>query len=390
VSDVAFQVAAVVVCLVGSAFFSGAETALTALDRTRTRRLIDRGERFAGALELWLKRPAELLTTLLIFNNVVNVTASALATDIAQSLLGDSDLPGPLNPMAVAVGAMTLLLLTFGEITPKTIARHHADTFAPIAATLLQPLFVLTRPFNAAFVAMSTAISRADGHEGKPFVSEEDLGYLFELGSEEGSIPGDQAEILESVLELDNKTARDVMVPAEEVVAVPLSMRFDELLPFVVESGHSRIPVYIGSLDQVVGMIYTKDLLAVIARKGDPRRFHIRDIMRRVEFTTAAQPIDALLRRMKDKRVHLTVVRDAQRVLGVVALEDIIETLIGEVFDEYDDEEAAEYLAAQAEQQREHDENGEDDDDDVQNGTAIRPGQLPPDEVLPLARSSAE
>ncbi|MCB9521507.1 MAG: HlyC/CorC family transporter [Myxococcales bacterium] len=388
-SDSTTAALGIVACLVGSAFFSGAETALTGLDRMRTRRLIDTGGRGARALELWLKRPAELLTTILIFNNIVNITASALATQFATSVLADAALPGGVSPIAVAVGVMTFLLLTFGEITPKTVARAHADALAPLAVTILKPLYIATRPINAGFVALSSMISRVDTGDAKPFVSEEDLGYLFELGGEEGSIPGDQAEILDAVLELDDKLARDVMVPRDEVIAVPISMGFDDLLAFIVDAGHSRVPVFMRTLDTVVGVVYAKDLLALLATDFDRHRFHIRDILRRVEFTPADRPIDALLRQMKDRRSHLAVVREERRTVGVVTLEDIIETLIGEVFDEYDDEEAAEYLAALRDQSvsedLELDHDGatsirpgiaasDDDDDDGGGGVAIRPG----------------
>ncbi len=328
-------------CLVLSAFFSGSETALTALGRARTAQLIDSGASGARALRMWLDKPAEVLTTILIYNNLANITAAALATRAAENILGaDGGHDGAVGAIPVAVGVTTLLLLTFGEITPKTIARANAARVAIPIMRVLRPASVVAWPFTRAFVALAARVSRLVGGEDAqdwPLVREEDIEYLVEIGGEEGTIPEEQARMIQSVFDFDDTVVAQVMVPTDEVVALAVSTDRAKVLDLLVEAGHSRMPVYAGDLNNVIGLCYAKDLLRELRDRGGAADFDLRALARPAMFVPEDKPINDLLTQMQERRVHMSLVLDDRRhVVGIVTLEDIVEELIGEVHDEFD------------------------------------------------------
>jgi putative hemolysin len=324
----------IVACLVCSAFFSGAETALTSVGRARTQQLLHEGGKRAKALELWAKQPVAILTTILIYNNVVNVTASALATDVSNRMLG-GDPDSWISPVAAAVGVMTLALLTFGEIVPKSLARTHATRIAIPIMRVLRPLHTLVSPLTAAFVALSHALGAKESTA--PIVNEADLEWLIDLGEAEGSISDEQAKLLQSVFELDDQVASDVMVPLSQVVSVPHDVGLQQLLTLLVAAGHSRLPIHGGEPANVIGVCYAKDVLRYLADGPDPDTFEVRALARPAVHIPQDKRIDILLREMQEDRVHLAMVVDpTPQIVGIVTLEDIIEELIGEVYDEHD------------------------------------------------------
>ena len=327
-------IAGIAACLACSAFFSGAETALTSLGRARTEQIIHEGGRRARVLKLWSKEPVAILTTILIYNNVVNVTASALATDVANRMLaGGRD--GWISPVAAAIGVMTLSLLTFGEIVPKSLARTHSARLAVPIMRLLRPLHRLVMPLTAAFVALSRALGAKESDA--PIVNEADLEWLIDLGEAEGSISDEQAKLLQSVFELDDQIAEDVMLPLEQVVSVPDDVGLQQLMSLLVEAGHSRIPIHAGQPKNVIGVCYAKDLLRYLAHETDHERFDVRTLARPAEHVPRDKRLDVLLREMQEDRVHLAMVVDSTpTVIGIITLEDVIEELIGEVYDEHD------------------------------------------------------
>ena len=327
-------IAGIAACLACSAFFSGAETALTSLGRARTEQIVHEGGRRAQVLRLWSKEPVAILTTILIYNNVVNVTASALATDVADRMLaGEQD--GWLSPVAAAIGVMTLLLLTFGEIVPKSLARTHSARLAVPIMRVLRPLHRLVMPMTATFVALSRALGAKESDA--PIVNEADLEWLIDLGEAEGSISDEQAKLLQSVFELDDQVAGDVMLPLEHVVSVPADVGLQQLMLLLVAAGHSRVPIHAGKPENVIGVCYAKDLLRYLAHEPDQERFDVRTLARPAAHVPRDKKLDVLLREMQEDRVHLAMVVDSSAtVVGIITLEDVIEELIGEVYDEHD------------------------------------------------------
>lgn len=342
------QIVGVIVSLVGSAFFSSSETALTSLGLAKAEQIVsskENGE--ADALKLWIEKPREVLTTILIGNNIVNVTASALATSISVWALEGVKLDF-INPIAVAVGVMTLLLLSFGEITPKTLARTHRETIAVPFMRVLRICYFFFYPATWVFVRMTEFVARLTGSSldrAGPHVSEEDIEYMVELGGREGSISEDRQALLHSVFNFADTVTREVMVPRTEVTAVPDTITLDELTQIILHAGHSRMPVYEGDIDEIIGVIHVKDLFGIMRTLEKRDEFSVRDVLRDVAFVPETKPIDQLMREMQVLRSHMAVVVDEfGGVEGIVTLEDIIEEFFGEIWDEHDREREADYI----------------------------------------------
>ncbi len=328
----------IAICLIFSAFFSGSETALTSISRARSQQLYELAGR-PRTLRPLVEEPVEVLTTILIGNNLVNITASALATQVAEQLLGGAG-GWPVNPVAVAVGVMTLLLLTFGEITPKSLARANAEQLAPIAMWVLTPMMKLLRPVVALFVVLSDRLARLTGNplqEDGPFVREEDIEYLVELGHREGTLSAEREDLLRAVFDFTETTVREVMVPRTDVVFVPADISEDDLIDLILRCGHSRLPVYDRDTDDILGLFYAKDMLRRLREPSDDAPFDLRSYLREPAFVPRSKSISQLLREMQLSRIHMAVVVDEHgAVAGVVTLEDIIEEVLGDIRDEHD------------------------------------------------------
>ncbi len=324
----------VAVCLVFSAFFSGTETALTALSDRRTQQAIDQGGRLNQVLQSWIDRPTRVLTTLLVGNNLVNIIGSVLAARIAHSLL-DS------YADAVAVGAMTLVVLVLGEVTPKTFAKHN-----PIRVAV--PAMYLVRVFELLFFPVAWVLARFGGGLIRvaggvdalqaPTVTEGDIEYLLELGQREGVFQEEErAELIASVLEFGETIAKEAMVPRTEAHFLPLDLSLQEAVELLVGWGHSRVPVYETTPDQLVGLLYAKDVLRVTAC-ADPPVPPLATIMRsNLLFIPETQKISDTLRLMRTSGQHLGIVLDEfGGTAGIITMEDILEELVGEIRDEFD------------------------------------------------------
>jgi len=321
-----------------SAFFSGSETALTSISELRLKNLVERekNRKRAKALEHLLSEPNDLITCLLVWNNLVNVGASALATLLFLRLL-PADLPSYVSGLLTTF-VMTALLLLFGEITPKNLAKNRAET---LALRVIVPVWQLTRatfPVVRALRAISSGMVRPFGaqllsREGTP-LSEDQLITFIEEGEERGIIPVQDGEMMKRILALDEITAEEVMVPRTEMRAIEADTPLEEVLRFVVEDGHSRYPVYEDVRDNVIGILYVKDLLRS-ATGGKPTQ--LRQLLRPAYYTPTAKPVNVLLREFQRERVHMAVVVDEYGgVAGIVTLEDILEEIVGEIEDEYD------------------------------------------------------
>lgn len=331
----------IAICLLFSAFFSGSETALTSLSPANARRLMEEAGRRGEVLSLWVDDPLRVLTTILVGNNVFNIAASAIATAVAVEVLEPlSASVSFINPVAIAVGVMTLLLLTFGEITPKTLAKANAERLAIPILLLLRPIVFLLMPVTALFIGLSRTLAERTGTDlepGGPFVREEDIEYLVRLGGREGSLSQDRERLLRSVFEFTDTTAREVMVPRTDVFAVPADASEADLLAQLLAAGHSRVPVYEGAIDNIIGLCYAKDLLRFVGQRTGSETFEVARFLRRANFVPETKPISELLREMQENRIHMAIVVDEfGGFSGLVTLEDIIEEFFGDILDEYD------------------------------------------------------
>jgi CBS domain containing-hemolysin-like protein len=328
------ELVVIIVCILLSAFFSSSETALTALSEREARQMHDSDERRYRALTLWIKFPNRVLTTILIGNNVVNIFSAALAASIAQRILKN-------QAIAAATAVMTILILVFGEIAPKTFAKHNYRRFAPFAIKILKPMYFMVFPVTVALTKISKAMVRVFGQEVSrtgPFVTPEDITYLIDLGHREGVIEKDEEQLLHSVIEFGDTLVREIMVPRTEMVAVDSSIERDELVQVTSEAGHSRIPVFKESIDNIIGVFYAKDLIKAPISGSKP--FQLSAHFRKPFFVPEVMHISNLLKEFQRRQTHLAIVVDEYGgTSGLVTLEDVLEEIVGEIQDEYDDEE---------------------------------------------------
>jgi putative hemolysin len=289
-------------------------------------------------LERWLDAPNDVLAMLLIGNNLVNITASALATHLTDLLLRDSDYAGWGIP--IAVGVMTLLILIFGEVAPKTYAKHNPERYVKLLPAL-NVVHWLFRPFVTVLVMLTRRVVQTMGGDvdsDRSKVTEEDIEEMVRVGQREGSIDEQATRLLTGVLELDEKVAREIMVPRSEVHAIRADSPMEEVIAQITESGRSRYPVYGETVDDVVGVVYTKDLLGAVIQHG-PDNVTVSTIMRPPLVYPENIAVEDLLVEMKRNRVHMAIVASEYGgVAGIVTLEDIVEEVFGDIYDEHDAE----------------------------------------------------
>lgn len=337
----AWDISAVMACIVLSALFSASETALTSLGPIKTQRLIESGSKINKMLMLWRDRPMEVLTCILIGNNIVNITASTVAASLVDTLLVGTAYAESAVP--VAIGIMTFLLLTFGEITPKTIAKtYHEQLAGPFIWFLWLPYQILYfTGVTLFFTGMSRGMMRlAGGKSGaEPSVTEEDIEFLVEMGRRHGNLADHKDRLLQSVFDYTDTVVRECMVPRVEIVGVDVSWDMERVVSTLISSGHSRVPVYEGSVDKILGLFYAKDLLKVFQSRCNDD-FDIRAHLRGVEYVPEQMKISDLLTLFQGERVHLAIVVDEfGGTSGLITLENIIEEFFGDIRDEYDDNE---------------------------------------------------
>ena len=319
------ELVAIVLCLAGSAFFSASETALTSLPVTRREALRETSGRLTrAALDRWAQAPQELLITILVGNNLVNVLASSLATTLAYRLVQSS-------AVAVAVGVITLFILVFGEITPKTLAQRHAQWVVAKVAPVLYLLDLVLRPVNAVLGLLARALSPRTPQEVP--VTEEDLLFMLRLAHRHAQLPREARHVIESVLRFQQATARQIMVPRPRVETVDASWDDVRLRAVVGQSPHSRFPVVDGSPDRIVGVLHARHLL----RLAPGSRWT--DTVVDAIFIPESKPLPDLLQDMRHGGQHLAIVLDEfGGFSGIVSLEDILELVFGEIEDELDRE----------------------------------------------------
>ena len=317
------------------AFFGAAETALFAASRLALRRMRDGGDRRAHLAHQLLEDPGHLLTTLLAGNTIANVGSSVVATSIALSLLGRR--AGEI----VAFLGTTVLVLIFAEIAPKTLAVRYADRFALNVAGTVRAVSVVLTPLVRLLSLAGTAIVRPFGGAitpHAPLVTEDQLRFLVQVGEEEGVIEEEEREMIHSIFEFGDTLVREVMRPRVDIVAVPAKATINEALGLMMESGHSRLPLYEGSVDHIVGVVYVRDLLPALrqGRLDQP----VGEVQRPPFFVPDAKKVDELFREMQGRKISMAIVVDEYGgTAGVVTMEDLLEEIVGEIQDEYDLEE---------------------------------------------------
>lgn len=327
------------VCIVFSGFFSATETALTSLNELKVKHILqEKGEK-AKDLELWLLHPNKVLNTILIGNNIVNILGSVVATQLSVKIFGDASI-------AITTGVMTFLVLIFGEITPKTFAKHNPDKISLLSMKLLKLFFFLFYPVSYSmnkFVKILIKIAGGDVDKGAPKITEDEIEFFISVGEKEGVLENQKREMLHNIFEISDTLAKEVMVPRPDLVSIRYGTPIDDVLDIITKSEYSRIPVYENKLDNILGILYVKDFLKYI--KQDIKGIDIKAILRKPYFVPSTKRIDDLLREFQLNRIHFAVVIDEYGgVDGIVTLEDILEEIVGEIRDEYDKDEVDELV----------------------------------------------
>lgn len=318
--------------LVLSALFSSSETALTTVNRIRIRTLAGQGDKRAMTLLAVLQNPEKMLSVILIGNNVVNLYASSLATTVTLSLFG-SKLVG------VATGILTLAVLVFGEVAPKTMASRNAEQIAIRAAGPVKCLMWLFTPLvfvvnNLARLVMK--LFGADRPGKRELMTAEELRTIVQVGHEDGVIENSERKMIDNVFDFGDRSARDIMIPRIDMTCIDMEAGYDELMEVVREEKYTRIPVYKESADTIVGILNIKDLLF----RAQDKPFRIAELMRKPLFTYEQKKTSELMVEMRKNYTNLAIVLDEYGVTaGMVTMEDILEEIVGEIRDEYDRDE---------------------------------------------------
>jgi CBS domain containing-hemolysin-like protein len=332
-----------VVMIALSAFFSAAETAIISLSRLRVNRLVEQKVRGAKLLSDLKAKPSELLSTILIGSNIANIGASSLATTLVIQFCERQGWQSIGLAVGIATGVMTLLLLVFGEIVPKTVALRRAEALSLFVAPLLWFLELIFRPVAFAIGFLTRPfIYLFGGHapEHGPFVTEEEIRLILAAGEKEGVIEEEERQMITSIFEFGDTIAREVMTPRPDITAVPADKNLEEAKNLIIESGHSRLPVYENNLDNIIGVIYAKDVLKATSVTL------LKDIMRPAIFIPETKKVSSLLHEMQAARTHVAIIVDEYGVsAGLVTMEDLIEEIVGEIHDEFErDEKMVEQL----------------------------------------------
>jgi CBS domain containing-hemolysin-like protein len=327
-SDVWGELTLLIVCTVIACVASGTETALTSVGRFRIQRLAEEGSQAARILQRLHEDPNRFLSTVLVINTIALILAS-----FATTLLAVRYVParyGFWGDLVVALG-LSLLVLIFAEVTPKSVALRNAERIALRVAPVVEWLSRVLRPLLWFITIVARAVTGGRAARA-PYLTEEELMSMLSVSE----IEEDEREMITGIIEIGDKAVREVMVPRTDIVAVPVDTSLEEIMEVVRKSGHTRIPIYGRDLDDILGVVHVKDLMPVLLE--DPRPpFDVRRVMRKAVYTPESKKVDELLHQMQAERVHLMIVLDEYGgTAGLVTLEDLLEEIVGEIRDEYD------------------------------------------------------
>ena len=320
----------IVTCVILSMFFSATETAFNAVSRLRLKSKAENdGNKRADRVLRLLDRYDEMLSTILIGNNLVNIACTSLATLLFVALLQNEDLGATVSTIVV-----TVVLLIFGEISPKTIAKENAEKIAMFSAPILEVLIVLLTPLNWIFGAWQKLLSLIFKSSGESGITEQELLTIVDEAEQGGEIDADEVELIRSAIEFNELEVRDIFTPRIDIEAIPVDMEKEEVARIFSESGYSRLPVYEGSIDNITGIIYLKDFYNTAFRT----KTSIEEIVKPVSFVPKSKKIADLRKELQEQQLHIAIVMDEFGcTVGLVTLEDILEELVGEIWDEHDE-----------------------------------------------------
>ncbi len=318
----------VLVCLVFlSAYFSATETAFSSLNRIRLKNMASGGNRRAQTALSLSENYDELLSTILVGNNIVNIASASIATTLFVAALGGS--AGP----TVSTVVMTVVVLIFGEVSPKSLAKENAESFAMFSAPLLRVLVVVLKPVNFLFTQLKKGLHKIFRVKSDYSMTDSELLTIVEEAEQGGGIDEDEGAMLRNVIEFDDIEAIDIMTPRVDVEAVSFDAKKDDVAALFRSTGFSRLPVYKETIDSIIGVIHEKDFYSFV---WDTQQ-EIDSIIKPAEFIPPSMKVSALLKSLQQSKSHIAVIIDEfGGTEGIVTLEDVLEELVGEIWDEHD------------------------------------------------------
>ena len=321
-----YSIIAMVVCVVFSGYFSATETAFTSLNRIRMKNMANDGNKRAREVMELSDNYDNLLSTILVGNNIVNIALSSIATVFFMGLY-------PTYGATIATAVATIVVLIFGEISPKGLAKEHPEKFAMFSAPFIGILTVLLTPVNWVFAQWKKVLAKVFNADGVRPITEEELLTMVEEAQTEGGIGEEQSELIQNAIEFNDLDEWDVLTPRVDIIAIEIDDTEEEVHQMFLESGFSRLPVYEGDLDNIVGVLNQKDFHNFI-RGG---RASISEYVKPVIFVAGSMKIAQLLKKLQTVKTHIAIIVDEYGGTdGLVTMEDIIEELVGEIYDEHD------------------------------------------------------
>ncbi len=314
-----------------SAFFSGSETALMAISRLRLRHISETEPKRARYVEKLLEKPERLIGAILLGNNLVNVAMTAIATALAISIWAE-------RGIVYVTIVLTIIILIFAEITPKVYAKYFNERVSLITAPILNVIMFVLGPFVNLITYISNKLLLIVGvdvsKERKPLMTEEVIKTCIKMGSEDGGISDEEKKMISRVFTLNDRTVGQVMVPKDKMVILDAKSQVEEIFRVVLKTGHSRFPIAEDLDTDIIGFIHAKDLFKLI---GTKKPVSVQKIIRPAYFVPEDKKIDSLLRGFQSRKLHQAVVLDSKgKVTGLITLEDVLEQLVGSIWDEHD------------------------------------------------------
>ena len=327
--DPALQIVIIVFCIIMSAYFSATETAFSTINRIRVKNLAEKGNKKANLVLKLADNYDKLISTILIGNNIVNILASSLTTIFFIEQLRDTNIAAFASAISTIV--LTLLILTFGEISPKSIAKKKAEGFAMFSAPLINLFIIILTPLTFVFGHLQKLLSKLFKSDDDKGITEEELISIIEEAEEDGDINKEESTLIKSAIEFNDLEVGDIFTPRIDITAADSTASKEEVSALFSESGYSRLPIYEGDLDNITGILYYKDFYNTDFKD-------ISEIIKPVIYVAQTQRINDLLKELQNKQLHMAVVMDEfGSTAGIVTLEDILEEIVGEIWDEHDE-----------------------------------------------------
>ncbi len=317
----------IVFCIVMSGYFSATETAFSTLSRARIKNMAEKGNARAALVLRLSERYDSMLSTILVGNNIVNIATASLTTLIFARLLGEE------AGASVSTAVTTIVVLIFGEVSPKSIAKESPEKFAMFSAPILNVLMKVLTPVNFLFAQWKKLLSRIIKSDEEKSITEDELLTIVDEAQLEGGINEQEGSLIRNAIEFKDMEAADIFTPSVDVTGIPKDATVEKTAEVFEETGYSRLPVYEGGLDNIIGIVYEKDFYSRVYRKGE----ELSSIIRPAMYITKFRKINELMKDLQSRKQHMAVVVDEFGVTrGIVTLEDILEELVGDIWDEHD------------------------------------------------------